>query len=206
MKGSSFSLTMDSSLTVGRWWAVESGTYLEEISHVGNAFGDVSCPGFSLLWFGSTSCLLWSQWPLTHTPGIKTFFLNTNLETQSQEMTDQTLSTHKPKESILPSVISVAVVRAVNTVLSTATFHSIKRNEKTVISFSITCPVYYCHITNNRDGNNHIIMVLYWCIRLTRGEYSRNFLLLLSCLGPQLGMSLGGGQIYLKAVTPGPGT
>lgn len=149
MKGSSFSLTMDSSLTVGRWWAVESGTYLEEISHVRNAFGDVSCPGFSLLWFGSTSCLLWSQWPLTHTPGIKTFFLNTNLETQSQEMTDQTLSTHKPKESILPSVISAAVVRAVNKVLSTATFHSIKRNEKTVISFSITCPVYYCHITNN---------------------------------------------------------
>lgn len=57
----------------------------------------------------------------------KMFFLNTNLETQSQETTDRTLSTHKPKESILPLVISAAVVRAVNTVLSTATFHSIKR-------------------------------------------------------------------------------
>lgn len=57
----------------------------------------------------------------------KMFFLNTNLETQSQEMTDRTLSTHKPKESILPLVISAAVVRAVNAVLSTATFHSIKR-------------------------------------------------------------------------------
>lgn len=162
MKGSSFSLTMDSSLTVGRWWAVESGTYLEEISHVRNAFGDVSCPGFSLLWFGSTSCLLWSQWPLTHTPGIKTFFLNTNLETQSQEMTDRTLSTHKPKESILPSVISAAVVRAVNKVLSTATFHSIKRNEKTVISFSITCPVYYCHINKQQPIAETETIILSW--------------------------------------------
>lgn len=31
---------MDSSLIVGRWWAVDSGTYLEKISH---DFGYVSC-------------------------------------------------------------------------------------------------------------------------------------------------------------------